>query len=119
MMAICEDAPCCGCCGPEVWAAEARAMEDRGRDWDEEAWIRQEIEAEEAIELAISEGRCCRMGDWVRRDGRWRCEHCGEAVAWEGAMATFRGSREQDRQIYLARFAKHRDRALRRGTLRV
>lgn len=25
---ICEDAPCCGCCGHTVWAAEARADEE-------------------------------------------------------------------------------------------
>ena len=25
---ICEDAPCCGCCGPAVWASEARADEE-------------------------------------------------------------------------------------------
>lgn len=28
-MGMCEDAPCCGCCGAAVWAAEARAAEDR------------------------------------------------------------------------------------------
>lgn len=27
-MGVCEDAPCCGCCGAAVWAAEARAAED-------------------------------------------------------------------------------------------
>lgn len=25
---MCEDAPCCGCCGAAVWAAEARADEE-------------------------------------------------------------------------------------------
>ena len=35
-MAICEDAPCCGCCGPNVWAAEAAAeAEYRYEDRDE------------------------------------------------------------------------------------
>lgn len=27
-MATCEDAPCCGCCGPAVWAADAAAEEE-------------------------------------------------------------------------------------------
>ncbi len=40
---MCEDAPCCGCCGTAVWAAEARAYEewsydrhydDFGPNWD-------------------------------------------------------------------------------------
>ena len=29
----CEDAPCCGCCGPVVWAAEMRAAEDYRSAW--------------------------------------------------------------------------------------
>lgn len=33
-MAICEDAPCCGCCGAAVWAADARASEDYYADPD-------------------------------------------------------------------------------------
>ncbi len=33
-MAVCEDAPCCGCCGAAVWAAEARAEEE----WREERY---------------------------------------------------------------------------------
>ncbi len=31
---MCEDAPCCGCCGPAVWAAEARASEEWANDPD-------------------------------------------------------------------------------------
>lgn len=40
-MAICEDAPCCGCCGPAVWAADARAEEDAAWDRlnDPDAWM--------------------------------------------------------------------------------
>jgi len=33
-MATCEDAPCCGCCGPAVWAAEAAYEEERATDPD-------------------------------------------------------------------------------------
>lgn len=33
-MATCEDAPCCGCCGPAVWAADALAAEERAYDDD-------------------------------------------------------------------------------------
>jgi hypothetical protein len=40
-MDTCEDAPCCGCCGPDVWAAEARAAEEWANDpdrWDGDFW---------------------------------------------------------------------------------
>lgn len=39
-MAICEDAPCCGCCGPAVWAADAQAEEEAAWDRmnDPDAW---------------------------------------------------------------------------------
>ena len=37
-MAVCEDAPCCGCCGPQVWAAESRAMEEREWEPPEDDW---------------------------------------------------------------------------------
>jgi hypothetical protein len=30
----CEDAPCCGCCGAQVQAAEARAAEEWANDPD-------------------------------------------------------------------------------------
>jgi hypothetical protein len=33
-MAICEDAPCCGCCGPAVWAADALSAEESAFDDD-------------------------------------------------------------------------------------
>lgn len=33
-MAICEDAPCCGCCGPAVWAADAAADAEYAMDPD-------------------------------------------------------------------------------------
>lgn len=40
---MCEDAPCCGCCGPAVWAADDLAAEERAWDddveWDDgEEW---------------------------------------------------------------------------------
>ena len=36
---ICEDAPCCGCCGPAVWASEAISDEEwrYEREWLDEA----------------------------------------------------------------------------------
>jgi len=35
-MATCEDAPCCGCCGPAAWDAEARSAEEAA--WDQDDW---------------------------------------------------------------------------------
>lgn len=31
-MAICEDAPCCGCCGTIAWAREAQAEQEYAQD---------------------------------------------------------------------------------------
>jgi hypothetical protein len=31
---VCEDAPCCGCCGAQVAAAEAQAAEEWANDPD-------------------------------------------------------------------------------------
>lgn len=40
-MATCEDAPCCGCCGPAVWAADAASEADAAWDRlnDPDAWL--------------------------------------------------------------------------------
>jgi hypothetical protein len=45
---MCEDAPCCGCCGAAVWAAEDRASADLmfdsyyddgfGPEYEEDEW---------------------------------------------------------------------------------
>ena len=39
-MPTCEDAPCCGCCGPAVWAADAASEADAAWDRlnDPDAW---------------------------------------------------------------------------------
>lgn len=48
-MAVCEDAPCCGCCGPAVWAAEAQAEEEAAWDRmnDPDAWDFEEDDDED------------------------------------------------------------------------
>lgn len=61
-MAICEDAPCCGCCGPSVWAAEARAEEEHREamldyfGWDEEEEPEEENFYDGGYEDAAMEG---------------------------------------------------------------
>lgn len=55
-MATCEDAPCCGCCGPAVWAADAAAEEEAAWDrmndpYADEAWDSEdEPEEDEEVE---------------------------------------------------------------------
>lgn len=55
-MATCEDAPCCGCCGPAVWAADALADEERAWDrlngWGDEDDAWGDEDEDEADDLA-------------------------------------------------------------------
>jgi hypothetical protein len=35
-MAVCEDAPCCGCCGQIAWAREDQAQAEARMDYDDD-----------------------------------------------------------------------------------
>jgi|LakMenEpi03Aug12_release.lakeMendotaPanAssembly.Ray.scaffolds.fasta_scaffold186882_2 hypothetical protein len=72
-MAICEDAPCCGCCGHTVWAAEARADEE----WAQARWL--EMDGPEPDEPG--EITCPWCSAWTHPDTE--CSECGEFTSSE------------------------------------
>lgn len=38
LVTMCEDAPCCGCCGQIAWAREDEAMAQHYMDWADREW---------------------------------------------------------------------------------
>lgn len=81
----CEDAPCCGCCGPAIDRAEALAAEewandpDRYEDWADDppcayAWKREE-------RGQIWWVPCMDPGECSDGDGEWWCAtHCNHCI---------------------------------------
>ena len=84
-MAICEDAPCCGCCGPNIWAAELRSEAEyrESPEWlfDQDEWYDDGEIPEDCCELGDESGRVFtswKAFGYAVEETAWSCSYCGE-----------------------------------------
>lgn len=82
-MSVCEDAPCCGCCGPAVWAAEALAAEEARHDMDldDDRWFDYDHDVDpDECDHGDRSGRVSLEADafgYRAELVRWSCDICG------------------------------------------